>query len=104
MRNDGLVRRWLSFNGIGMLGMGVQLLILALLVHVAHVHYLVATVIALEVTLLHNFVWHQRWTWQDRRADSRATTVRRLVHFHALNGLVSLAGNAGGVWLLTGRA
>lgn len=26
-------------------------------------HYLWATVVAVEVTLAHNFTWHERWTW-----------------------------------------
>ena len=26
-------------------------------------HYLWATVVAVEVTLVHNFTWRERWTW-----------------------------------------
>ena len=52
----------------------------------ARLHYLVATAIAVEAAVLHNFCWHQRWTWRDRRAASRTTAVRRLGRFHLLNG------------------
>ncbi len=83
--------RWAKFNAVGGLGMAVQLGTLALLNKLWHGHYLVASGVALEVTLLHNFVWHVRYTWRDRRAqDSR---LRQMVRFQLSNGLVSMIGN-----------
>ena len=38
--------RWLSFNGVGVMGVGVQLTMLTLLIKVAGMHYLGATAIA----------------------------------------------------------
>jgi putative flippase GtrA len=93
MEVGGLLKRWLVFNGVGVLGVGVQLGTLGLLVHGADVHYLAATAIAVETAVLHNFAWHQRWTWQDRQSLSTRATVARLVRFHLLNGTVSLVGN-----------
>ncbi len=93
MEVGGLLRRWLVFNGVGVLGVGVQLGTLGLLVHGAGVHYLAATAVAVETAVLHNFAWHQRWTWRDRQSRSTRTTVARLVRFHLLNGSVSLFGN-----------
>jgi putative flippase GtrA len=84
------VRFW-RFNAVGAAGLAVQLAVLALLVH-AGIHYLAATAMAVEAAILHNFVWHERWTWADRPADRR-TRLTRLLRFHALNGGVSLAGN-----------
>jgi putative flippase GtrA len=84
------VRFW-RFNAVGVLGFAVQLGVLALLVH-AGVHYLAATAMAVEAAILHNFAWHERWTWRDRPASGRAR-LARLLRFHALNGGVSLAGN-----------
>jgi putative flippase GtrA len=83
--------RFWRFNGVGVAGFAVQLVILALLVR-AGVHYLMATAIAVEAAVLHNFLWHQRWTWSDRPAEGIAR-LERLWRFHILNGLVSLAGN-----------
>jgi len=83
--------RFARFNAVGVLGFGVQLAVLALLLH-AGVHYLAGTAIAVEAALLHNFVWHERWTWRDRPSTGRARALR-LARFHALNGGVSLAGN-----------
>ena len=83
--------RWLVFNGVGVVGFGVQIALLALLLHL-RLHYLAATALAVEITILHNFVWHERWTWKDRPADGLARWGR-LWRFHALNGVVSLGGN-----------
>lgn len=93
MEGTGLGRRWLAFNGVGMMGVGLQLGLVALLTHGAGVHYLVATAIAVELAVLHNFVWHHRWTWRDRPSPSAGAAATRLIRFHLLNGTVSLAGN-----------
>ncbi len=82
--------------------MTVQLAVVALLVHVLRWHYLVATALAVEAAVLHNFVWHQRWTWRDRPAPSRKIAAIRFTQFHLLNGFVSLAGNLGLTALGTG--
>lgn len=84
-------RRWLVFNGVGVVGFAVQLAVLALLLHL-RLHYLAATALAVEITILHNFAWHERWTWKDRPAG-RGERLARLWRFHALNGAVSLGGN-----------
>lgn len=83
-------QRWLRFNLVGLLGVVVQLTALAALNSVFGGHYLWATAIALEVTLLHNFAWHERVTWRDR---TQAHRWRRMYRFHLSNGLISLAGN-----------
>jgi putative flippase GtrA len=86
-----VVSRWCKFNVVGAMGMAVQLSTLALVNRLTAGHYLVATVIALEVTLVHNFVWHLHYTWRDRR--DRSALIGQFVRFHLSNGLVSMAGN-----------
>lgn len=83
--------RWWRFNLVGLIGMGVQLGALAVLNQLLGGHYLVASAVAVEITLLHNFAWHLVYTWRDRR--DRSVVGHRLVRFHLTNGLVSLIGN-----------
>jgi dolichol-phosphate mannosyltransferase len=83
--------RFLRFNGVGAIGFALQLAALAALVATG-LHYLAATAIAVEISILNNFLWHERWTWSDRPAAGTAR-LQRLWRFHALNGIVSLAGN-----------
>jgi putative flippase GtrA len=97
-----LIRRWAAFNAVGAGGVVLQLASLAVLVRLFEWHYLPATVLAVEVAILHNFWWHQRWTWKDRPPPARRSTTGRLVRFHALNGVISLTGNLLLMTLLTG--
>ena len=83
--------RWCRFNLVGAMGMLFQLAVLALLNHCAPGHYLWSTAAAIELTLLHNFAWHVRYTWRDRQ--DKFTLVPQLFRFHAANGLVSMVGN-----------
>ncbi|HEY5215004.1 MAG TPA: GtrA family protein [Acidobacteriaceae bacterium] len=83
--------RWGKFNLVGAMGMLVQLAALALFDRWMRGHYLYASAAAVELTLLHNFVWHRHYTWRDRH-DS-ASPVRQFVRFQLSSGLFSLLGN-----------
>ena len=86
--------RWLKFNLVGAIGVAVQLSTLALFNHFARGHYLLATIAALELTLLHNFVWHLHYTWRDATpCRPLGSTLIQLLRFHLSNGLISLTGN-----------
>jgi putative flippase GtrA len=85
-----LLRYW-KFNLVGAMGMVVQLAALGLINRCAPGHYLVATAVAIELALLHNFVWHLRFTWRDR-FDGTAL-LPQLARFHLANGVVSMLGN-----------
>lgn len=83
--------RFLKFNGVGAIGFLLQLGLLAVLLRL-DLNYLAATAIAVELTILHNFCWHERWTWRDRPLGLSGR-MGRLWRFHATNGVVSLTGN-----------
>jgi putative flippase GtrA len=83
--------RWGKFNLVGAIGMVVQLTALALFNRWSRGHYLCASAAAVEITLLHNFVWHLHYTWRDRR--NRSALLAQLLRFHLSNGLVSMVGN-----------
>ena len=85
--------RWLKFNFVGGIGIGVQLAALAIFLSLLHLDYLLATVLAVETAVLHNFLWHERLTWADRPARRFTHSLVRLVTFNASNGLVSILGN-----------
>lgn len=93
--------RWGKFNLVGAAGVVVQLASLAFFNRCAPGRVLWATAAALELTLLHNFYWHLRFTWRDRR-DSSAR-LQQCLRFHLSNGLVSLLGNLALMqWLVRG--
>jgi len=88
------MHHWIKFNIVGVLGFALQSGALFLLTHTGlRVSYLAATAVAVELAVLNNFVWHQRWTWNDRPSTTKKETLRRLAKFNITTGLVSIAGN-----------
>ena len=81
--------RWLRFNAVGLLGVALQLAVLALLTRATPLPIAWASAVAVEITLLANFALHRRFTWP---ADG-PHWPRQLLRFHLGNGAVSLVGN-----------
>jgi putative flippase GtrA len=92
--------RWWVFNTVGLLGVIVQLAVLQACVAGIGLPYLAATAIAVEAAIVHNFVWHEHWTWRGR--DHARPLPMRLAGFHMANGVVSLAGNLAIMRVLVG--
>ena len=85
--------RWWKFNLVGMIGIGVQFTALFLLKGVLGFNYLFATALAVEAAVVHNFVWHEQFTWSDRVRSSWRHSLPRLMRFNLTNGAVSIVGN-----------
>jgi len=85
--------RWLKFNFVGAVGIVVQLVALTTLTSGFGLNYLYATVLAVETAVIHNFVWHERFTWVERCGGNWTAVMRRLIRFNLSTGLVSLVGN-----------
>ena len=101
--------RWLKFNFVGGIGVAVQFAALFLLKSEFHFHYLWATVIAVEAALMHNFIWHEQFTWADRMRPAWSTqirlrsSIRRLLRFNLANGAVSIVGNVALMRVMVGE-
>lgn len=120
-RNDGppsKLVRWCKFNFVGGIGIGVQFAALFLLKGVLHFNYLAATAIAVEAAVVHNFVWHEQFTWVDRIKVDRIKLDRtrfagaearwrrslpRLLRFNVTNGAVSILGNLALMKVMVGQ-
>ncbi len=87
------LRRWLKFNFVGGIGIAVQLLALSFFRSLLHIDYLVATALAVETAVIHNFLWHERFTWADRPPGGSMQSLIRLARFNSSNGLISIIGN-----------
>lgn len=109
--------RWCKFNLVGAVGILVQFALLFFLKSELHVHYLAATALAVEAAVLHNFVWHERFTWADRTTPDRTKPdgitpdnipparhklLARFLRFNFTTGLVSIVGNLGLMRVLVG--
>jgi putative flippase GtrA len=94
--------RWLKFNLVGAIGIVVQLGVLEALTAGFQLPYLAATALAVEAAVLHNFIWHEHYTWSDRRHRSRI--LERLLRFNATTGAISIGGNLLLMSLFVGEA
>jgi putative flippase GtrA len=93
-----IATRWLKFNVVGGMGIVTQLLMLVVLESRLHLHYLAATTLAVETAVVHNFLWHERFTWADRDGPGFA----RFCKFNLTTGLFSIAGNTALMKVLVG--
>ena len=95
--------RWLKFNAVGVIGVVVQLVVLGVFRSWLKLDYLLATGLAVEIAVIHNFLWHARFTWVDRPASRRVHSLLRLAKFNASNGAVSMVGNLALMRVLVGE-
>ena len=91
-RSTGLLR-WLRFNTVGLMGVVVQITTLFCLRSLLKIHYLPATALAVEAAILHNFLWHERWTWSQATQPIRPGVWGRLLRFNLTVGTVSILQN-----------
>ena len=91
--------RWLKFNAVGGIGIAVQLLVLAGLKTGLHFDYLIATALAVEAAVVHNYLWHERFTWADRAGEAGFV---RFIKFNLTTGAFSIVGNVVLMKLLVG--
>jgi putative flippase GtrA len=106
--NSSTLIRWCKFNFVGGIGVVVQFGALFLLKSVLHFNYLAATAIAVEFTVVHNFVWHERFTWAERTKRDRvraswSRSLQRLLRFNLTNGAVSIVGNLALMRMMVGQ-
>ncbi len=87
-----LLRRLLKFHMVGAIGIGAQLCFLFLFKTVFHFNYLLATALAVEGAVLHNFLWHEHFTWADRR-EGHSGFFGRLLRFNFTTGMIAIVGN-----------
>lgn len=82
--------RMSRFAAVGALGTAVNLLVMALLVHgLFDINYVVASIIATEVSILHNFVLQERFVFRDMR-NGVHTWSRRLGRHFLFNSVEAL--------------
>jgi putative flippase GtrA len=85
-----MTKQVIRFYVVGLIGAVVQLSALAWLTRTLGMNHLLSTALAVEIAILHNFMWHDRWTWPGRPAPQR---LRRLCTFNISTGLISMGAN-----------
>ncbi len=88
-----LLRRFAKFNLVGVLGSGLQIGLLWILKERLAIPTLAATPIAVEIVVLHNFIWHMKFTWRGQEFRTPRHWATALLRLHAGNAAISIAGN-----------
>lgn len=86
--------RFGKFNLVGLMGAVLQLLTFDLLFRYLQLAGAAAAAFSVEIAVLHNFLWHERFTWSDRQPAGLRQRAARLLRFHLSNGLIPLTANA----------
>jgi putative flippase GtrA len=86
------MKRLARFAIAGAGGFILQIATLAVLVQAAHLHYVAATIVAVEAAILLNFVFHEHWTWGARVQGCKGAGVR-LLRFNVLTAVTSMSGS-----------
>jgi putative flippase GtrA len=89
---QSLSGRLARFSVAGSIGFVVQVATLWLLISFTGIHYLVASAMAVELAIVVNFVWHQRWTFKDR-AYGAYSAIGRLLKYNGLTAITSIFGS-----------
>ena len=62
--------------------------------------YLLSSLIAIEISLLNNFVLNDLWTWHDRGKQGKREYLKRMLQYH-LTASAAMLANIAILWILT---
>lgn len=86
--------RFIRFNAVGAVNIGFKLVVLAALREWAGFHYLTATAVSVEASIVHGFLWHELWTFGERRTGLSGIDVAvRLFRYNLITGVLGVVAN-----------
>jgi dolichol-phosphate mannosyltransferase len=85
--------RFLKFAIVGGSGVIVNMGLLFILSEFFHIHYIISSIIAIETSIILNFVLNDIWTWADR---AKKTFIQRFIQYHIAVGVTAILVN----WIL----
>jgi len=97
---DSGVRRFIKFCLVGSSGVLVNMGLLWLFTEHVGLFYLVSAAIAIETSIINNFILNDIWTFRDRRAPGMAARLVRLLKFNLVSA-VGIGINVGVLWTCT---
>jgi len=99
-REVGVTVTFARFSLVGLFGVGVNYGLFALLHHALGVHHLAAAALAIEISIIGNFLLNNFWTWRRRVRPGLDGLLARAARYHAVAGLAAFGGNWCLLWLL----
>jgi len=93
-------KRFIKFGIVGFSGVIVNEGLLFLLTEIAGFFYLFSSIIAIEASMINNFLLNDSWTFKDRRKKGKKSFFYRFFNWHIARGLTLLV-NFFILWILT---
>ncbi len=94
------VKRFVKFGLVGTWGFLVNMLILWFLTEKVGVYYLFSSLVAIEISLLNNYVLNDLWTWHDRGKKGKKEYFKRMFQYH-VSASAAMLTNISILWILT---
>jgi dolichol-phosphate mannosyltransferase len=91
LKNNVLSSRLIKFGIVGASGVIVNVGCLYVLTEFARIPYFIASIIAIELSIISNFTINLLWTWRDR--SESGTLWRKIVRYHIGSGVTAFLGN-----------
>ncbi|HEY3295553.1 MAG TPA: GtrA family protein [bacterium] len=96
-----LLFRGTRFMIVAWIGMAVNTALLFLFKGVMGIPLIPASLLAIEIAILHNFIWLRYWAWSDRKTDNqRPPFWKQLIVYNLATGAVDLMANVTILWVL----
>jgi dolichol-phosphate mannosyltransferase len=93
--------RAFKFGTVGVSGVIVNTGILYFFTEQCGLDYRISSLIAIELSIINNFIWNSLWTWADKKVTSKRTLSKRFVKFHLSSAFTAFIVNYGLLILLT---
>jgi putative flippase GtrA len=94
------IQRFVKFGLVGTWGFLVNMLLLWFLTEKVGVYYLFSSIVAIEISLLNNYVLNDLWTWYDRGKEGKKEYFKRMLQYHVSTSAAMLT-NISILWILT---
>jgi dolichol-phosphate mannosyltransferase len=94
------ILRFVKFGLVGTWGVVVNMFFLWFLTEIAGIYYLFSSIVAIEISLVNNFVLNDLWTWHDRGKAGKTEYLKRMLQYHVTASAAMLT-NLFLLWFLT---
>ncbi|MCX6600919.1 MAG: GtrA family protein [bacterium] len=90
-----------KFMAVAWLGMVVNTACLFLFKGILRIPIIPAGLMAIEIAIVHNFIWLRHWAWRDRTNGNHSSFFRQLLLYNLFTGAVDILANLSILWSLS---
>ena len=85
-----LPKRFIKFGIVGFSGVIINEGLLYFFTEIVGFYYLISSIIAIESSMINNFLLNDIWTFRDRKKSGKGPFFKRFIHWHFARGITLL--------------